>query len=326
MNTTDRRYNKIFGIGLSKTGTSSLGIALNQMGIPTKDFPHDPVTLSQLESGDYRLKLLSHFDAITDTPVVPYYPQLDKLYPGSKFVLTVRDIESWLRSIRDHWADRGAWLEVNPVQKRFAYFINTAVYGSIAFNEDRFRYVYDLHLREVRRYFADRPDDLLEVDICAGETMGRLGHFLGVDVADEPFPRANTKSDRQRNQAWVAYLRSIASTLDEMLPPDAIVLWADECQLVDLSPRAVRPAMTFPERNGVYQGRPLDDAQARRWLEALRGEGAQFIVFIQETMWWLDHYRGFAEHLRQAFDCIHQTPELAVFDLRTLKPSALAAR
>ncbi len=186
---SENNFNKLFGIGLSKTGTTSLGLALKQLGIRTIDFPHDPTTLRELEQAKYDLTILKKYDAVTDTPVVPYYPQLDALYPGSKFILTVRDKAGWLKSIRNHWSDRWEWLEVSDVQRRFAYFINTAVYGTIEFHEQRFSYLYDRHVREVMDYFKDRPNDLLVLDVCAGEGWEKLCPFLGLPSREGSFPR-----------------------------------------------------------------------------------------------------------------------------------------
>lgn len=321
----DRKYNKVFGIGLSKTGTSSLGIALNRLGVPTIDYPHDPATRAQLEAGDFRLKLLERYDAITDTPVVPYYPQLDELYPGSKFILTVRDIDSWLKSVEAHWADCGPWQQMSKNDRDFAYFIRAAVYGSVRFNESRYRYVYERHLDQVRHYFADRPDDLLEIDICGGQTMGPLGRFLGIDVADDPFPRANTKQDRRRNDEWLASLFRIEKQLDESLPADAVIAWADECRLLGLRVRSIRGEMTFPERDGIYLGPPANDQTACEMLERMRERGADFLVFVPDTMWWLDHYAGLAQHLRAVYDCRIDSPGVVVFDLRSARVP-LAAR
>lgn len=44
---------KVFGIGLSRTGTTSLGTALNQLGIKTIHYPHDE-TLAGIEEIDRR--------------------------------------------------------------------------------------------------------------------------------------------------------------------------------------------------------------------------------------------------------------------------------
>ena len=72
---------KVFGLGLSKTGTTSLAAALNTLGIKTIWYPHDEKTLAELRSAEYRLSILEEYDGAVDTPIVPYYAQLDKIYP-----------------------------------------------------------------------------------------------------------------------------------------------------------------------------------------------------------------------------------------------------
>ena len=42
---------------------------------------------------------MSEYQALTDIPVAPYYPQLDEIFPGSKFILTTRPTEAWLLSV-----------------------------------------------------------------------------------------------------------------------------------------------------------------------------------------------------------------------------------
>jgi len=42
---------KIFGLGLSKTGTSSLTDALNLLGVKAVHYPHDQRTYEELRAG-----------------------------------------------------------------------------------------------------------------------------------------------------------------------------------------------------------------------------------------------------------------------------------
>jgi len=50
------KHQKVFGLGLSKTGTSSLGQALNMLGVKTIDYPHDEKTYEELTGGKYKEK------------------------------------------------------------------------------------------------------------------------------------------------------------------------------------------------------------------------------------------------------------------------------
>src|SRR5918995_490269 len=155
-----RGHQKVFGLGLSKTGTSSLGEALKILGIKTKHYPHDRKTLADLRSGNYKLSILEEYQGVVDIPVAPYYAQLDSIYPDSKFILTVRDKDSWLRSTESHWRLMVETLNRKPQDKEFTEFLWASVYGTLRFNRDRCLYVYETHLRNVRDYFQNRPEDL----------------------------------------------------------------------------------------------------------------------------------------------------------------------
>jgi glycosyltransferase involved in cell wall biosynthesis len=77
-----------------------------------------------------------------------------------------------------------------------------------------------------------------------------------------------------------------------------------------------RRRIPFLEREGEYWGEPADDATAIRELERLRQSGANFVVFAQPALWWLDYYSGLQRHLRSNFCCTLEDDTLAVFDLR----------
>ena len=183
---------KVFAIGLSRTGTKSLAVALNALGIRTKWYPNDIQTYRELVLGNYRLSILERYQALTDTPVVPFYPQFDRIYAGSKFVLTVREKQSWLDSCARHWQSSKVPPDNPPFWQRFANFVDLCVYGCNAFNADRFSYVYDRHVKNVLEYFHDRPEDLLVIDICAGEGYEKLCPFLGHPIPrNVAFPKEN---------------------------------------------------------------------------------------------------------------------------------------
>jgi hypothetical protein len=45
--------------------------------------------------------------------------------------------------------------------------------------------------KEIRRFFSDKQDQFLEIDICAGAGWEPLCKFLEVPVPSETFPHAN---------------------------------------------------------------------------------------------------------------------------------------
>jgi len=183
---------KIFGLGLSRTGTRSLTSALQILGYDTSHYPIDEDTYTELSNGQYDLTLLKYHDGLTDITTVPFYQQLDKHYPGSKFILTVRDREGWLRSCRNHWFNRPAFKATedpdDEVHMLMRQFLRSSVFGCYNFVPERFTWVYERHVREVMSYFKDRPDDLLIIDVCNGEGFEKLAPFLGREIPTEPFP------------------------------------------------------------------------------------------------------------------------------------------
>jgi hypothetical protein len=184
------RNQKVFGLGLSRTGTSSLGEALNILSIRTIHFPHDQKTYEELVNSNYRLSILDEYQGIVDISVAPYYAQLDEVYPGSRFILTVREKKAWLTSAENQWRVIRPLMDRDHEFKRFADFISTAVYGSLTFHVGRYSYVYDTHVKNVCDYFRGRQSDLLIMDVAGGDGWEKLCEFLGFPVPQAAFPRA----------------------------------------------------------------------------------------------------------------------------------------
>lgn len=190
---------KVFGIGLSRTGTTSLTLALKELGLSAEHFPDDPTSQSEitahLAAPGTRLELsvLESIDALTDTPVAVTFTALDQTYPNSRFIATVRDEKSWLASCENYWnrvlsklSDR-----VRPETERYIRLVNRTVYGTEDFDANLFRAAYIRHQATLSYYFAERPDDVLVMNICGGDGWPPLCDFLGVNPPSKPFPHAN---------------------------------------------------------------------------------------------------------------------------------------
>jgi hypothetical protein len=308
---------KIFGIGLSKTATTSLDRALNELGIKSIHFPHDPTTYRELSCGTYQLTILERFRAATDISVSPFYAQLDKAYPNSKFILTIRDVDAWLQSIREHFEFMWQWAAHDRHFHKFVEFITACVYGAHYFQRDRFVYVYRQHLKNVHEYFANRRDDLLTVDICAGEGWKPLCTFLHEAVPQGPFPCANRQEEKSDRAAWIDRLVQAAREFSFTIPDHERYVLIDEQGLagtvLDDPERARRPF----QRNGSYWGAPTDTAGAIAEIERLRAIGINYLVFAWPALWWLDHYAELDCHLKNRFRILLSNERLLIMDMRT---------
>ena len=185
---------KVFGIGFHKTGTTSLCQALEVLGYDVLD----PIGVHEEDIAQTTLsralQCVPDHDAFQDSPWPILFRELDERFPGSRFILTTRDTQSWIASITRHFGG-----ERTPM-RRWIYGV-----GDPLGAEERYAEVYDAHNAAVRAHFAQRPDDLLELDFAHEDGWPKLCAFLGVPAPREPFIHAN------RAQIRDSFLRRLLS-------------------------------------------------------------------------------------------------------------------
>lgn len=111
--------------------------------------------------------------------------------------------------------------------------------------------------------------------------------------------RLGLESDprRWRRSSWFHWLAELVSVLERTIPAGTPFILIDD-GLTGISPTSRRRVRPFPERGGVWWGAPADDAAAIEELERQRAAGARYLAVVWIAGWWLEHYGGFAEHLR----------------------------
>lgn len=180
---------KVFGIGFHKTATTSLASALQQLGytVTGPNGINNPDIASQAENIVY--ELAEKFDAFQDNPWPLYYRELDKKYPDSKFILTLRPTQKWINSLCRHFSTR-----TTPMRE----WIYGEDHGCPVGNEQIYTDRYDQHNNEVLEYFKNRPDDLLLFNITEGDGWDKLCPFLGEPMQPSPFPSDNLAANREK--------------------------------------------------------------------------------------------------------------------------------
>jgi Sulfotransferase domain len=183
----DMAQQKVFGIGLSRTGTTSLTEALRILGYRAVHCPLSIVTFNGKRLG-LNTRVVDQYDAFTDSPVAGVYRELDKSYPGSKFILTTRPIDKWIASVR-RMRLSFVLLEALPKVRCLAKEIcGTASF----FDEPALLRAYENHGKSVRDYFGNRAGtDLLVLDVSSGDAWDRLSSFLGHHKPSGSFPHYN---------------------------------------------------------------------------------------------------------------------------------------
>ena len=208
-------YNKpkIFGIGNNKTGTTSLKIAMQNLGyIVGAQRPAERM-LSDWSQRNFK-KIVRHCrkgEFFQDFPYSkPYtFVVLDYVFPNSKFILTIRDSpEQWYSSLINFHAKKWGKNSNVPTKKDLQestyiwkgrpWESNRAIYNSPEddpYNKDILIKSYIDHNNSVIEYFRHRPQDLLILNVAEKGAYKKLGDFLGRKVEGEKFPRVNKTED-----------------------------------------------------------------------------------------------------------------------------------
>jgi hypothetical protein len=151
---------RIFGIGMHKTATTSLARALATLGYDAAHWKsaHWAKAIWEETKAHGSSRTLERHYALCDLPLPLLFRELDAAYPGSKFILTIREEDEWIESVRTHWSDKNPWRaqwDTDP----FTHRIHRELYGGVKFNEQVMRERYRRHNAEVLEHFKDRPPD-----------------------------------------------------------------------------------------------------------------------------------------------------------------------
>lgn len=189
---------KIFGIGFHKTGTSSLKEALQILGFSVRGaFGNDRPDISE-KAWDMARRLIPRYDAFEDNPWPLLYELLDQHYDDSKFILTVRDPDSWIKSVTKHFSG------YETPMRQWIYG-----YGDPAGHEALYLDRYHRHNQEVIEHFSGREGkDFLILRLTEGEGWEKLCPFLGVESpGDIPIPHRNRAKQREAKSRIVQRVR-----------------------------------------------------------------------------------------------------------------------
>ncbi len=181
---------KVFCVGFHKTGTSSLSNALTKLGYRVRTcgpFVVDFETRNRVCEAAFAE--VEKYDAFQDNPWPIIYQELDQKYPGSKFILTTRPTDKWIKSVVGYFGSKDSSM------RKWIYGV-----GHPEGHEDVYLERYERHYREVREYFQNRPEDILEISITEGERWEKLCPFLDKEIPDFDFPYTNKQENKYKSK------------------------------------------------------------------------------------------------------------------------------
>lgn len=175
--------NKLFIIGLPRTGTTSISVAMLDYGLKVA---HTAFTKRAFEQAD----------VVSDAPCFSDYRELDQQFPGSKFVYLDRDLEQWVPSAQMLLKKMAARLDLttgtfSPVLKRSFDEAFELSATPDPYTKEHLEACYLKHKKEVFDYFTGR-DDFISLNLSHEGGLTSLLDFMGLEnEGNKEFPHLN---------------------------------------------------------------------------------------------------------------------------------------
>lgn len=174
--------NKVFGVGLARTGTTSLHHAMGVLGL--RSAPDSVPLLSGID-----LDFLRNHDAFFDNPIPFRYRELDTVCPDSAWIVTQRPVDDWLSSMQ--WLFGPGLDRLSPDMRVVGDRVHRQLYGSVKFDERRLRSIYERHYAELEVWVVGRPS--VWIHLNDGFSWDPICELLNRPVPRQPFPHTNRR-------------------------------------------------------------------------------------------------------------------------------------
>ncbi|MCC5884820.1 MAG: hypothetical protein JJT88_00125 [Gammaproteobacteria bacterium] len=191
-------------VGFGRTGTMSLRMALNELGLGPcyhmedvlQDMPRRvPQWNAALAGKPDWAAIFDGFHSAVDWPVAAYWRELADAYPDARIILSSRSAESWYQSISQTilavLSDPSKWPE--PQRKWLEMVHETVIERSLGGRSDK-EGVMDAFNAHEAAVKATIPAARLLVHQAA-DGWAPLCAFLGVPIPDTPYPRSNSREE-----------------------------------------------------------------------------------------------------------------------------------
>ena len=195
---------KVIGAGVGRTGTYSLKLAINQLGLgPSHHMEevliHMPTQLPLWQAavaGDPDWQAIyDGYPAAVDWPTAGFHRELHAANPAARFILTHRSPESWVKSFSATIYKLISAPDEAPEPMRPWIAMSTAVIAKTGFppglDHDGLRAAFEAHVAAVKATIP--ASQLLVYEVKDG--WEPLCAFLGAPVPEIPFPRTNDRSE-----------------------------------------------------------------------------------------------------------------------------------
>ena len=195
---------KVIGAGIGRTGTYSLKLAINQLGLGPchhmEEVLLDRQTQVPLWSAAVKGQpdweaIYRGYESAVDWPTAKFFRELNVVYPKAKFILTVRSPESCVQSFSHTIYKLLAQRDEAPADTQAWLAMGSRVIAETGFPDgldtDGLTNAFNAHNEAVKA--AIPASRLLVYQVKEG--WEPLCNFLDVACPNEPFPRTNDRSE-----------------------------------------------------------------------------------------------------------------------------------
>lgn len=191
---------KIIGAGMGRTGTASLKVALEALGIgrcyhmsEVLKNPHFIRGWIDVADGNADWDaLFSGYSATVDNPACNYWKELAAYYPNAKVILTTRDASLWFESTSEtiHSAEFARFMKNSP----FGDMIQKTMWDRMENRMQDREFMVDFFNKRSAEIAASIPSERLLV-YRISDGWEPLCDFLDLPVPDMDFPRINSRNE-----------------------------------------------------------------------------------------------------------------------------------
>ena len=188
--------NKILGIGLGKTGTTSLGRAFELLGYQKHArYNLEALKLWKEDKRDELMEIVPVYEILEDYPWLFLYKEVYEMFPESKFILTKRKSpEIWFQSLCRH-AERSG-----PTEGQKLIFGH---YMPHAHKKIHIEY-YENHIKDVMSFFSARDENrLLTINIDEDYGWKKICDFVQLPIPKFSFPYSNKTPEQNIPPSFV---------------------------------------------------------------------------------------------------------------------------
>jgi len=209
-----KQRQKVFCIGYNKTGTTTIERVLKDLGyrVPNQA-RQEELVVEEMFRGNYKplFTLCKKYDAFQDLPFSQgtTYATVDVMFPGSKFILTVRDSNEWFESLaRFHlngilkkagvkklddfcessFKDKAIYIKKNysqnVVRKHAISVVDNKIFydWSLVYNKNNRIKLYEARNRAIIEHFSERQGQLLVFDVTKERDNSKIVDFLELPI------------------------------------------------------------------------------------------------------------------------------------------------